>query len=298
MNIANATGSTRLWRIGRAGVPAAEVASRLNGTTLTAYAADGRERYVIVNTAGNYPEPTVIGAIGNQDLHADRNIDYVIFVPSSGALNAAAERLAQMHRTHSGLKVKVVSVAQVYNEFSSGTPDATALRRYLKMLYDRADAGEGAPRFALFFGDCAWDNRMLSAGWKASGLTPADMLPAYEANDFEGKDLNTYSVSYGSLRSYVTDDYFGLLDDGEGADILKEKIDIGLGRFPCHDAERANFLVDKCIHYIDNSAPGIWKNKIFLIGDNGDNNLHMNDAEAVGKQIEASGDPEIGRAHV
>ena len=293
MNIANATGSTRLWRIGRAGVPAAEVASRLNGTTLTAYAADGRERYVIVNTAGNYPEPTVIGAIGNQDLHADRNIDYVIFVPSSGALNAAAERLAQMHRTHSGLKVKVVSVAQVYNEFSSGTPDATALRRYLKMLYDRADAGEGAPRFALFFGDCAWDNRMLSAGWKASGLTPADMLPAYEANDFEGKDLNTYSVSYGSLRSYVTDDYFGLLDDGEGADILKEKIDIGLGRFPCHDAERANFLVDKCIHYIDNSAPGIWKNKIFLIGDNGDNNLHMNDAEAVGKQIAASGDPDL-----
>ena len=93
MNIANATGSTRLWRIGRAGVPAAEVASRLNGTTLTAYAADGRERYVIVNTAGNYPEPTLIGAIGNQDLHADRNIDYVIFVPSSGALNAVPVRL-------------------------------------------------------------------------------------------------------------------------------------------------------------------------------------------------------------
>ena len=293
LNIANATSNTKLWRIGRAGVPAAQVASRLSGTTLTAYAADGTERYVIVNTAGSYPEPTYIGAVGNQDLHADRNIDYVIFVPSSGALTAEAERLADSHRTRSGLNVKVVNVAQVYNEFSSGTPDATALRRYLKMLYDRADAGEGAPRFALFFSDCAWDNRMLSEEWKATGLTPSDLLPAYEANDYEGKDATGNSFSYGSLRSYVTDDYFGLLDDGEGADILREKIDIGLGRFPCHDAAKARFLVDKCINYLENKSAGIWKNKIYLIGDYGDNNLHMNDAEAVGKQIEASGDPDM-----
>ncbi|MCI7379658.1 MAG: type IX secretion system sortase PorU [Bacteroidales bacterium] len=293
LKIANANGNTKLWRIGRAGVPAAQVASRLSGTTLTAYAADGMERYVIVNTAGNYPEPTYIGAVGNQDLHADSNIDYVIFVPSSGALTAEAERLANVHRTRSGLKVKVVNVGQVYNEFSSGTPDATALRRYLKMLYDRAGAGEGAPRFALFFGDCAWDNRILSEEWKATGLTPADLLPAYEANDYEGKDVTGNSFSYGSLRSYVTDDYFGLLDDGEGATVVREKIDLGLGRFPCHDAEKARFLVDKCIDYLENKSAGIWKNKIYLIGDYGDNNMHMNDAEAVAKQIDASGDPDM-----
>ena len=293
LKIANANGNTKLWRIGRAGVPAAQVASRLSGTTLTAYAADGMERYVIVNTAGNYPEPTYIGAVGNQDLHADSNIDYVIFVPSSGALTAEAERLANVHRTRSGLKVKVVNVGQVYNEFSSGTPDATALRRYLKMLYDRAGAGEGAPRFALFFGDCAWDNRILSEEWKATGLTPADLLPAYEANDYEGKDATGNSFSYGSLRSYVTDDYFGLLDDGEGATVVREKIDLGLGRFPCHDAEKARFLVDKCIDYLENKSAGIWKNKIYLIGDYGDNNMHMNDAEAVAKQIDASGDPDM-----
>ena len=293
LKIANANGNTKLWRIGRAGVPAAQVASRLSGTTLTAYAADGMERYVIVNTAGNYPEPTYIGAVGNQDLHADSNIDYVIFVPSSGALTAEAERLANVHRTRSGLKVKVVNVGQVYNEFSSGTPDATALRRYLKMLYDRVGAGEGAPRFALFFGDCAWDNRILSEEWKATGLTPADLLPAYEANDYEGKDATGNSFSYGSLRSYVTDDYFGLLDDGEGATVVREKIDLGLGRFPCHDAEKARFLVDKCIDYLENKSAGIWKNKIYLIGDYGDNNMHMNDAEAVAKQIDASGDPDM-----
>lgn len=293
LKIANANGNTKLWRIGRAGVPAAQVASRLSGTTLTAYAADGMERYVIVNTAGNYPEPTYIGAVGNQDLHADSNIDYVIFVPSSGALTAEAERLANVHRTRSGLKVKVVNVGQVYNEFSSGTPDATALRRYLKMLYDRAGAGEGAPRFALFFGDCAWDNRILSEEWKATGLTPADLLPAYEANDYEGKGATGNSFSYGSLRSYVTDDYFGLLDDGEGATVVREKIDLGLGRFPCHDAEKARFLVDKCIDYLENKSAGIWKNKIYLIGDYGDNNMHMNDAEAVAKQIDASGDPDM-----
>ena len=293
LKIANANGNTKLWRIGRAGVPAAQVASRLSGTTLTAYAADGMERYVIVNTAGNYPEPTYIGAVGNQDLHADSNIDYVIFVPSSGALTAEAERLANVHRTRSGLNVKVVNVGQVYNEFSSGTPDATALRRYLKMLYDRAGAGEDAPRFALFFGDCAWDNRILSEEWKATGLTPADLLPAYEANDYEGKDATGNSFSYGSLRSYVTDDYFGLLDDGEGATVVREKIDLGLGRFPCHDAEKARFLVDKCIDYLENKSAGIWKNKIYLIGDYGDNNMHMNDAEAVAKQIDASGDPDM-----
>lgn len=291
--IANADGNTRLWRIGRTGVPCAEVASRLIGGTLLARAADGEERYVIVNIAADYPEPSVVGGIANQNLHADRGIDYVIFVPVSGALTAEAERLAAAHRSVSGLNVKVVNVAQVYNEFSSGTPDATALRRYLKMLYDRAEGTAGAPRFALFFGDCAWDNRMLSAEWKSTGLSPDDLLLAYEANDFEGKDYTGNSFSYGSLRSYVTDDYFGLLDDGEGLDIVREKTDLGLGRFPCHNAEQARILVDKCINYLTNKSAGIWKNKIFLLGDNGDNNLHMNDAEAVGKQIDTSGDADL-----
>lgn len=275
LRIAGANADTRVWRLGRNGQPAAEMQGTLCGDHLEVVVTTGADRYVIINTGANYPSPTVVGEVAQQNLHADEPTDMVIVTPPSGLLNAEAERLAEAHRTHQGLKVRVVQADRIYNEFAGGSPDATAIRRYMKMLYDRAETPAEAPRYLLLFGDCANDNRMQTPEW--AGFSPHDFLPSYEAN---GNDSIV-----GTIYSYVTDDYFGLLDDGEGANIVNEKIDLGIGRFPCHDAASAAILVDKAISYMRNEHVGSWKNTICLLGDDGDYNEHMNDAENVGKAI-------------
>lgn len=154
----------------------------------------------------------------------------------------------------------------------------------MKMLYDRAGNQNDMPKYLLLFGDCAWDNRMLSNEWKA--YSPDDFLLAYEVN--AQYETNRTEVSFGTLYSYVTDDYFGLLDDGEGGNMEYEKIDLSIGRFPCHEPAVAKVLVDKTITYMENLHTGAWKNSIYVLGDYGDNNLHMNDADKVFNQIETS----------
>jgi len=241
--------------------------------------ASGRLDFIRVSypsTAGYYTteEITTGTPVDNQDLHATPPTDYIIVVPSSGALTAQAERLAEAHRTRNGLSVLVVEADKIYNEFSSGTRDATAIRRFLKMLYDRAVDESEMPRYLLLFGDGAWDNRMLSDNWK--GCSPDDYLPCFESVE-----------SFSATRSFVMEDYYGLLDDDEGADLLRDKPDVGVGRFPVVTAQEAREMVDKTIAYMENVAAGAWKNTILMLGDDGDNNQHMKDAEYVAQMLES-----------
>lgn len=231
--------------------------------------------YIALDVKANYPMPREMGEVANQDLHATASMDYIIIVPSNGKLTAQAERLAEAHRTRSGLRVKVARADEVYNEFSSGTPDATAYRRYLKMLYDRAETMADAPKYLLLFGDGAWDNRMLSSAWK--GKSPDDYLLCFESVG-----------SFSATSSYVMEDYFGLLDDGEGGRLLYDKVDVGVGRFPVTTVAQAREMVDKVIAYMDNAEAGAWKNTILMLGDDGDNNQHMRDAEYVAGMLESN----------
>ena len=239
------------------------------------FTADGKrgDVYIAFDTKGSYPVPEVMGEIANQDLHASEATDYIIIVPSSGKLTAQAERLATLHRSQRGLTVQVVRADEVYNEFSSGTPDATAYRRYLKMLYDRAETTAELPKYLLLFGDGAWDNRMLSTAWK--GASPDDYLLCYEVAN-----------SFNAVSSHVVEDYFALLDDGEGASLQLDKVDIGVGRFPVTSEAQARAVVDKVEAYMANSHAGAWKNSILMLGDDGDDNRHMADAESVAQMLE------------
>lgn len=240
--------------------------------TFTANAKRG-DVFIVLNEKDTYPTPEEVGEITNQNLHGTEPMDYIIIVPASGKLTTQAERLAEAHRTRSRLRVKVVRADEIFNEFSSGTPDATAYRRYLKMLYDRAATPEDAPKYLLLFGDGAWDNRMLSSAWKDK--SPDDYLLCFEAEN-----------SFSATSSYVMEDYFGLLDDGEGGRLLYDKVDVGVGRFTVTTVAQARDAVDKVIAYMDNADAGAWKNTILMLGDDGDNNQHMNDAERVAQVIQ------------
>ena len=223
-------------------------------------------------TSTDLPVPEYAYGITNQDHHADAQADMVIIVPTSQKFTDQAERLRTLHETYDNMRVNIVPADELYNEFSSGTPDATAYRRYMKMLYDRAETDADMPRYLLMFGDGAWDNRMLSSDWR--NTSPDDFLLCYESE-------NSFSQFY----SYVTDDYYCLLDDDEGADVSRQGIDASVGRLSARTAAEAKIVVDKIYDYRTNAHAGAWQNTLCFLGDDGDNNLHMTDADTVATSV-------------
>lgn len=271
----------RLWQLAAPGAPAKE----LVGYTTTindqpCYCVpvvdDGIEhRYVAfdANALSSLPVPTSAGAVANQNLHAVDSLDMVIITPASGIFDNEANRLAEAHRQIDGLRVGVFRADQIYNEFSSGTPDATAYRRFLKMMYDRTEDKAYGPRYLLLFGDGAWDNRMLTTAWR--NYSPDNFLLCYESDN-----------SINDVLCYVMEDYYGLLDDGEGSVVTREKVDVGVGRFPVRSVTEARALVDKTIAYMQSENAGAWRNVVVFLGDDGDNNNHLKNTEEVSVVVE------------
>lgn len=222
-----------------------------------------------------FNEPQYVYNITNQDHHADAPVDMVIIIPTSQRLLKQAQRLADFHSKRDNLRVRIVPADELFNEFSSGTPDANAYRRYLKMLYDRAATEEDMPRYLLLFGDAVWDNRMLTVDTK--NLNPDDFLLCFESEN-----------SYHSVNCYVDDGWFTLLDDGEGTSAMtSDKQDIAVGRFPVTEESEAAIMVDKVIGYVENKNAGNWQNVLMFMGDDGNQDLHMKDANDVADEVAA-----------
>ena len=229
--------------------------------------------------AGTFPSPEYVYHITNQDHHADGPADMVIIIPTSQKLRKQAERLKAFHEQHDQLRVNLVPADELMNEFASGSPDANAYRRYLKMLYDRAATDADMPRYLLLFGDCVWDNRMLTSDCRT--LKADDYLLCYESEN-----------SFNEVLCYVDDGFFCLLDDGEGADAKhSDKLDVAVGRFPVTTESEAKVMVDKTIDYAMNTHAGAWQNTLVFMGDDGNDNLHMRDVNDVAEDI-ASRHPE------
>ena len=221
-----------------------------------------------------FDTPEYVYNITNQDHHADGFADMIIIIPTSQKLLSQAQRLKQLHEERDGLRVNIVPADELFNEFSSGTPDANAYRRYLKMLYDRAETDADMPRFLLLMGDGAWDNRMLSSNWQ--GYSPDDFLLCFESEN-----------SFSETDCYVTDDFFCMLDEGEGASLTaSDKGDVAVGRLPARTEEEAKIMVDKIMSYTSNEKAGDWQNTLCFMGDDGDYNRHMGDAEAVASMVQ------------
>ena len=218
--------------------------------------------------------PEFVYRITNQDHHADGAVDMVILIPTTQKWLSQAERLKALHEQRDGFTVRIVPADELYNEFSSGTPDATAYRRYMKMLYDRAESEAEMPRYLLLFGDGAWDNRMLTADW--SGYDPDDFLLCFESDN-----------SFSHVNCYVSDDFFCLLDDeetieeGTASKTYLGKPDVAVGRLTARTLDDATVLTDKIIGYANNENAGAWQNTVCVMGDDGNNNSHMSTADRV-----------------
>lgn len=223
------------------------------------------------------PQAEYIYGISNQDHHNDPQADMVIIIPTSQKLKEQAERLAGLHQTQDSLTVNIVPADELYNEFSSGTPDATAYKRYLKMLYDRSQDAGTPPRYLLLFGDGVWDNRLKVVSQRL--YNPDDLLLCYESEN-----------SSNEVSCFVTDDFYTFLDDNEimgTGDRYVSQRDCAVGRIPVTTSHQAEGVVNKCIKYASNKDAGKWKNTIVFMGDDGNANLHMRDVNLVADSLNA-----------
>ncbi len=247
----------------------AEISTSNNGSTYSFVDnASTLKEYAAINPYGSFPTPTLESSVSNQDLHGVSLVDMVIITPSE--FITQANEIAQLHQTHEGISVLVCTPEQVYNEFSSGTPDATAYRWLMKMLYDRSTGDNDMPKSLLLFGDGTYDNKGL-----LSKNTSVNKLLTYQSDN-----------SLNEISSYVTDDYFGLLEDSEGANISSESLDIGVGRLTVSTTDQADIVVEKISDYIENSNKDYWKNKLCYLADDDDNTLHMGQSDSLAKYME------------
>lgn len=232
--------------------------------------AEVLKEYIAVNPGGSFLAPQLVGEIDNQDIHNLPQMDMVIITHPDYYLQA--ETLAQKHRTKDGISVITLTPHQIFNEFSSGTPDATAFRWIMKMFYDRATSSADAPKYLLLFGDGTYDNRIID-----SKNEEVHKILTYQASN-----------SLNEIDSYVTDDYFGLLDDTEGISVKFGQIDIGIGRFPVSAEQQANDVVAKITTYIDNTQKGYWKNRLVYIADDDDNVMHTGQSDQLADYIQTT----------
>lgn len=279
-HIEGATAETQVWDVtDLSNIHSVE--TMYDGTELLFVSPNNRQlqEYVVVTPSqysGMHISPMTrslnYAVVPNQDLHSLENIDMVIISPE--ALLAPSLRLAEEHERRDGLTTAVVTDEQVYNEFSSGTPDATAYRMLMKMLYDRARNSGGkdqVPRYLLLMGDGSFDNRKLLN----SSAYPT--LLTYQAAN-----------SVNEVEAYATDDYFGFLaDDSGGNRDSSDSMCIAVGRFPVNTLEQAEQVVNKTIRYMENSTPGKWKTQLCFLADDGNSGLHTVSSEKAAELIRA-----------
>ena len=202
--------------------------------------------------------------VENQNIHGLPTPDMVIVTCKE--LLEQASRVARMHITNDKMIVHVIDQDLIFNEFSSGTPDAMAIRLMNKMFYDR-DSSKF--KYLIMFGAGSQDNRQILAKRPCTILT-------YESTG-----------SHDETSSYVSDDFFGMLEDNSGKNPANELLLLGVGRIPCASLEEAESDVDKLIDYVNTPDYGPWRNNALLIADyyEEDHNLHAYQAEGLGSII-------------
>lgn len=263
----------RIWKVTRPENVVAMPVSVTSSGCLFANAGGLLDEFVMFDETG-LPHPQFIETVANQDLHNHGFPDMIIVTHPD--FRQQADRLADFRRTVDGLDVQVLEAQALYNEFSSGMQDPAAIRDYLRMLYLHAGSDSlRRPHYLLLFGDGSYDMK--------NRLQPnTNYIPTYQTAN-----------SILPTASFVSDDYFGLLDDGEGCNAAGS-IDVGVGRLPAATPDEARTLVDKILRYnstVDllppSSSPlpgqvsnfAAWRNKLTFIADDEDANLHFDQAE-------------------
>ena len=203
--------------------------------------------------------------IPNQNLHALNGGELLIITPR--VFWQQAENLAAFHVENDNMNCIVADVAEIYNEFGTGTPDPTAVRDFIRMLYLRS---EGGLKYVLLLGKGTHDYRGIKG-------VDNNFVPVYE---------NTTSP-FSEVRSMCSDDYFALMDEDEGQN-CQGYVDLGVGRIPITTPEQGDAVLEKIRNYANLDVNhGLWKNNHLFVADN-DSRAYPNNAEELASIVDAA----------
>ena len=236
------------------------------GGVFTAQEAAGRVSEYFALTSAAYKQPSAVANIPNQNLHGISD-PYDFIIITSTEFKDAADRLKQFRSqpANGGLRTIVVTVDQIYNEFSHGVPDISAIRDFLRYAYYNWTP-QSPPRFVLFFGAASYDYKGI-LGSRSS------YVPTWQTTDY----------AFNDVYSSATDDFFLRITQSRAPFFIS-------GRINARSVNEANFLVEKIIGYEQRSARGSWRNRIMFVGDDGwtpenprgeEGSLHTSQAESL-----------------
>ncbi len=269
-NIATPTNSLQVWNITDP-TEATRVELTFEDDTASFHSPSGAVSEYIMLDGSSFNTPTYIGEVANQNLHGLSTPDFII-ITHPNFINAA-EKLAEHRREQSGLDVEVQTIGNIYNEFSSGKPDVSALRDFVRMLYTN---DPGKLKYLLLVGDASYDYKNILDN-------NTNFVPTYQSIE-----------SLHNVNTYCSDDYFGFMDSDEGTwgenSAGNHVMEIGIGRFPINTNEEAVTIVNKIIHYeTHEESYGKWRNEICFVADDGDGILHMEQADQLAEDyVEAN----------
>lgn len=263
--LSGASSALQVWDVTDSIHPV-KVNGQLLGSTYSFKVSGNPKNEFVAFDGSSFHSPVMMGKVDNQNLHGDMGYDYLMVVYPD--FLEQAQRLKAIHAVYDpDLVIKIVTPEQVYNEFSCGAVDVSAIRDYCRLLYSDARP----LRYLLLFGDASFDYK--------NRTEVATFVPTYEAP--KAADIHS---------SVVTDDYFSFMDDNEGA--LKGSVpDIGVGRFPVSTVEQAAQMVDKVENYLalNESTMQPWRNVITFLCDDAESNQFFRHSEGYARQIKQTG---------
>ncbi len=208
------------------------------------------------NNAPPLPQPKPLEISLREELPS---ASFLIITPKQ--FRSQANRLAA-HKNQKGLSTKVVEINSIYDAYAHGNPDIIAVRNFIAEQYHLSGKLENV----LFFGKGTFDYKGKLGG-------RPNLIPTYTSRN-----------SLNPLTTFSSDDFFGFLEWGQGEWVENNQGDhtlsIGTGRIPVTTIVEARDMVDKIIAYENPTlTSGNWKKRVMLIADDGDNNIHLRDAE-------------------
>ena len=227
-----------------------------SSATIFSFKANGGDlkEYIVVHQNDFYiPEAVSNARVENQNLHALKDINYLLI--TSNEFTEQAQRIANYHIENSGLTAKVVILDEIYNEFSSGSKDITGIRDFIKYVYETNSTDDKKLKYVCFFGDASYD-------YKDRIIANNNIAPVYLSDE-----------SYNLASSYVTDDFYAMLEDFEGSMSSSHSLDVVTGRIPVSTQQQATDVVDKILRDYNVESFGDWRNTVTFLADDIDNIL-------------------------
>ena len=246
--VQNSQNISQIWNVTDP-INATNIINESTSGTFTFKANSGvLQEYIVLHQDDYYtPEILSTAKIKNQNVHAIKDINYLLI--TTDEFEEQAQRIADYHIENSGLTAKVVNLDEIYNEFSSGSRDITGIRDFIKHVYELNSTPDDQLKYVCFFGDASYD-------YKDRIIGNNNIVPVYLAT-------KSYDLAY----SYVTDDFFGMLEESEGTMSGAHTMEIATGRIPVSTQQQAKDVVDKILRDYNVDSFGDWRNTITLVAD-------------------------------